>query len=125
MKNWSPISIDELEALISLQLAECSQEERERFSRCSVPLAPAWIDRDGNAEAVFIVARRGDIAMYYEDIEEGFNLSTLHPDGSIAIPGFEQWSLRIALNVLVPPQESGKKSATRGVYERQPAKKME
>ena len=44
-------------------------------------------------ESVFVVARKEDVVVYYEDVEDGFNVSSLAPDGSIASPGYEQWEL--------------------------------
>ena len=42
----------------------------------------------------------GASVVYYEDVEEGFNLSALASDGSISQPGFEQSELRHVLNRL-------------------------
>lgn len=41
--------------------------------------------------------------MYYEDVEEGFNISRLDSSGTIANPGSEQWELRHALHHWLGP----------------------
>jgi hypothetical protein len=100
MDTWRPISELELEELINSQLAECTPSQRELFSQIRVPLRPAPILRFGSTESVFVVALLGSTAVYYEDVEEGFNMSELALDGSILKPGFEQWKLRHVLHRL-------------------------
>lgn len=102
--EWSPISASELDALVELQLSECTLMERELFAQYRIPFRAAAIERSGRFESVFIVAMHRAVAMYFEDVEEGFNLSPLRSDGSIAQPGWQQWSLQEALNNLVLPQ---------------------
>ncbi|WP_282297020.1 hypothetical protein [Stenotrophomonas sp. PS02289] len=97
MDSWQPISAEELEALVVSQLSECSAEQKQFFEQCKVAPFLAKIERLGAVETVFVVARTGNIALYYEDVEEGFNISELRPDGSIANPGWEQWELCHAL----------------------------
>jgi hypothetical protein len=93
MEMWSPVSASELEGIVASQLAECAQEQQLQFAACRVPLRSVPILRNGAFESVFVVAQRGDLVVYYEDIEEGFNISKLAPDGSIAEPGYEDWRL--------------------------------
>jgi hypothetical protein len=97
MDTWQPISTEELDAIIAAQLADCSPEQRQFFDHCKIARHLAKIDRLGTTETVFVVARAGDLVLYYEDVEGGFNISSLRPDGSIASPGYEQWELRHAL----------------------------
>lgn len=97
MRTWQPISTEELDELIAAQLTDCSPEQREFFDRCRVVPHLAKLDRLGEIETVIVVAKAGDLVLYYEDVEEGFNISSLGPDGPIASPGHEQWELRHAL----------------------------
>jgi len=99
---WEPASTASIEALIAEQLTECSPQQRELFARLRVPLRAVPIDRNGHVESVFVVAQSGHCVMYYEDVEEGFSLSSLSPSGSIASPGFEQWRLSHALANFAP-----------------------
>ena len=101
MDTWQPVTAKELDALVTTQLADCSPEQHELFERYKVVPYLVPIDRQGKTEAVFVVAKTGDMVLYYEDVEEGFNISPLSHDGSIATPGYEQWELRHALGHLV------------------------
>ena len=101
MDTWQPVTEKELESLIATQLVYFSPEERQLFeSYKAIPLITA-INRAGSIESVFIVAQFRDLVIYYDDVEEGFNISSLSPDGAIAAPRFEQWELGHALRQLV------------------------
>ena len=67
------------------------------FERYKVVPYLADMDRLGAIETVFVVAKPGGVVLYYEDVEEGFNISSLLADGAIASPGYEQWALRHVL----------------------------
>ncbi|MDR6841758.1 hypothetical protein [Pseudoxanthomonas sacheonensis] len=97
MDTWIPITAQELEALLERELSRCSDEQRQYFTRISTGLREAKIERFGLIENVFVVAQDKGIALYYEDVEEGFNLSPLTMDGAIASPGWEGWELHHAL----------------------------
>ena len=97
MNKWRPISKSELEELIEAQLRECNSEQKVVFEKYRVPLHKARILRSGNAEEVFVVAKNGSEVMYYEDIEQGFNLSPISDSGEILSPGWEQDELKYAL----------------------------
>lgn len=101
MNTWQPITVEELNALIAEQLVDCSADQQEFFERFKVAPYLVPIARLGNTETVFVVAKAGDFVLYYEDVEEGFNISGLSPDGAIATPRCEQWELRRALVNLV------------------------
>ncbi len=96
---WAPITKEKLELLIKEELEECTKAQRKMFVCYRVPLRQVSILRNKKkSEHVFVVAQRGNEVMYYEDVEEGFNLSPLAADGSIKSPGSEQdklsWALR-------------------------------
>ena len=94
MDTWKPISAPELEKLLHRQLADCSAAQVAAFETVRVDPYQVPIVRDGNVEKVFVVAQKGSEVMYYEDVEEGFNISRLTSDGAIAAPGFEQDELK-------------------------------
>ncbi|NIK44720.1 hypothetical protein [Xanthomonas arboricola] len=106
MDTWQPITVEELKALIAEQLIECSTDQHEIFERSKVTPYLASIARLGNTETVFVVAKVGDVILYYEDVEEGFNISRLSPDGAIATPRCEQWELCHALVHLAAAKNS-------------------
>jgi hypothetical protein len=97
METWKPISASELKELLRRQLGECSPEQVATFETVRVEPYQVPIVRNGSVEQVFVVARKGPQVMYYEDVEEGFNISKLTSDGAIAEPGFEQDELKWAL----------------------------
>jgi hypothetical protein len=100
MSGWSPASREQVEALIEEQISSLSTAQLELFSRIRVPLRSVPISRGSSVEFVYVVAQQGNVVVYYEDVEEGFNISELAPDGSIARPGYEQWELSHALSQL-------------------------
>jgi len=97
MDTWQPISAEELEALVARQLSDCSPDIQQLYERFKVVPYRAKIDRLGTTETAFVVAKSGNIALYYEDVEDGFNISELRPDGAISIRACEQWELSHAL----------------------------
>jgi hypothetical protein len=97
METWQPISAEELDALLAAQLADCSVDHQQLFERSRVTPYLVPITRLGKVETVFVVAKAGDFVLYYEDVEDGFNISRLSSDGTIAAPGSEQWELCHAL----------------------------
>lgn len=116
MDRWIPISRDELEELVSAQLTECSPEHAEQFARLRVPFRTASVMRGGVSESVFIVAQHEEMVIYYEDVEDGFNVSEVAPDGSIATSGFEQWTIADAIqHLLAFPYDSIRRGSASSV----------
>ena len=78
-------------------MGECSPEQLAAFEAVRVEPYQVPIARNGGIEQVFVVARNGSKVMYYEDVEEGFNIAQLASDGSISRPGCEQDELKWAI----------------------------
>jgi hypothetical protein len=95
---WKPASRAEVERILSEQLAGCTPEQRAAFERLRVPLREAPIERYGRIDGVFLVARKGNEVMYYEDVEGGFELSPLDAKGRILRKGCNQDPLQAALS---------------------------
>ena len=100
MESWSPATEEDVSSMLEQGLRDCSEELLAFFSRVRVPLRAVPIARFGKIESVYVVAERDGVVIYYEDVEEGFNLSRLSEDGTIATPGWEQWDLCRALRQL-------------------------
>jgi len=98
MNDWKPIAKNELEALIEEQVQECSSNQKEIFNKYRVPLEEHKIIRYGKPEKVFVVARRDNEAMYFEDVEYGFNFSPLDENGTIKEHWCNQDELKYALS---------------------------
>jgi len=98
--NGEPLSRTELDELIARDLSQCSPEQAALFSGIAIvptkwQLSP-WGDQGGGFWAVAVTDGR---VIWYNDIEDGFNVSRFHDDGTI--PADEYWcnqdSLRHAL----------------------------
>jgi hypothetical protein len=87
LDTWKPASAEEVEAIVEEGLKDCTPEKQEIFRRFRVPLRHAPIERYGKLEYVFIVAQRENEALYWEDVEEGFNFSPVDDSGRI----LEHW----------------------------------
>ena len=88
--SWKPMDERELDALVAANLADCPEHERQLFARFRVParkwqLSP-WGDEGGG---FWVVAVHRDRVLWYNDIEEGFNVSKYEVAGQI--PEGEYW----------------------------------
>lgn len=82
--SWAPLSLDELKALLAHELDACSADQRALFERCAIgptkwALHP-WGDEGGG---FWVVAVDGTRVLWFNDIEEGFNVSTFVVAGTI------------------------------------------
>jgi hypothetical protein len=98
--SWRPITRLELETLVEDELTRCSPGQSQFFARYRVPFFEAPIHRSGEAEKVFVVAQLPAGVIYYEDVEDGFEFSSLARDGSIEATGSNQFELRHVLSQL-------------------------
>lgn len=75
---WQPINLPDLQELLENELQACSPTQQEFFEAARLPpakwqLSP-WGDQGGG---FWVVAVHGDRALWYNDIEAGFNVSHL------------------------------------------------
>ena len=99
---WQPIPLSDLEQLIAQQLAACSSETRALYELNAVQkmkwsLSP-WGDAGGG---FWVIAVLGNTALWYNDIEEGFNTSTYVQEGTIENYWCNQDTLHQALLGLI------------------------
>ena len=97
---WHPISESELKELIDRELKSCTAELQSLFARYRVAPYKVPIHRLGNLEEVFVVAELPSGIIYYEDVEEGFELDRLGGDGAIPTQGCNQFELKHLLSQL-------------------------
>lgn len=81
---WKPISEGELRALVSREIVACSAEQQAFFLQARIAyakwrLAP-WGDEGGG---FWVVAVHLDQVLWYNDIEDGFNVSRFETQGEI------------------------------------------
>jgi hypothetical protein len=96
--EWKAATLSQVGDIVKADLAKCDAEQMATFRQCSVEPYYAPIVRYGELGRVVIVARKSDEVMYWEDVEEGFNISPVGQDGVILEPGWKQDELRWALN---------------------------
>lgn len=110
--GWRPATVEEVKKIVQEDLAVCDQEQIAAFERYAIEPYCAPILRYGKEELVVVVARRGNAAIYWEDVEEGFNLSPLASDGRILEHWCNQDRLGIALNAWIEDRTLQGRSGT-------------
>ncbi|MHC5538477.1 hypothetical protein ACYOEI_09630 [Singulisphaera rosea] len=100
MQSWEPIEDDEFSALYEEQYDELNESERRIFDQYKVIPWKAVIRRSDQAgdEFVFVVAQTRGGVLYFDDVEYGFNVSSLDVNKRIAEPGGSQNTLKEAVN---------------------------
>ncbi|HXU61004.1 MAG TPA: hypothetical protein VN962_04840 [Polyangia bacterium] len=82
--DWHSIGLKDLERIIAEELAKATPEEKALFCRTAVPpskwqLSP-WGDEGGG---FWVVAALDDRVLWFNDIEDGFNISRFTSPGQI------------------------------------------
>ena len=85
MDDWQPATIEDVNQIVARDLKDCDSEQLAAFDKYRVTPFPAPIVRYGQMESVVVVARNGDHVIYYEDVEDGFNVSPTSPDKFLSI----------------------------------------
>lgn len=99
MSTWQPITIAELELVVAEQLRACSPSQQMAFASHRVPFYAVPIRRYGSLEYVLVIAEVPGGLLYYEDVEEGFELGALE-DGVLPEAHCQQFELTHALHRL-------------------------
>jgi hypothetical protein len=94
-------SLAELQEMIQADLADASDEERAMFARVVIPpekwRQTPYGDEEGGFWAVAVYENR---VLWYNNIEEGFNVSTFSSHGEI--PEDEYWCNQDRLHWALP-----------------------
>ena len=77
MNDWQPATIEGINEIIATDLKDCDSEQLAAFDKYRVEPFSAPLVRYGQMESVVIVARNGDQVIYYEDVEDGFQVSPI------------------------------------------------
>ena len=96
---WSPITKEELENLMSIDL-----NHNQLFLWNAIKINPEkWIENEKGKEGngFWVVAILGKEVIWYNDIEEGFNISPYSEYGLINDYGCEQDRLDWCLNKII------------------------
>ena len=102
MNAWTPATVDAVREIVEQDLSRCDAVQREVFARYAVAPYAAPIRRYGKMETVVVVARQANEVIYWEDVEEGFNVSPVAPDGRVLNHWCNQDELGVALNRWIP-----------------------
>jgi len=101
VEKWQPTTVEEVKRTVEEDLRECDAEQRAAFKGYAVEPYVAPIVRYGKMESAVVVARRENEVIYWEDIEDGFNISPIGPDGQILEPWCNQDALGLALDAWI------------------------
>jgi hypothetical protein len=101
MEEWQPATVEEVKKIVHEDLRECDAKQVAAFNRYAVEPYVAPIVRHGKVESVVVIARRENEVIYWEDVEDGFNVSPVGPDGRILEHWCNQDELRFALNAWI------------------------
>jgi hypothetical protein len=95
--EWKRTSIEDVKKIVEEGLAESDGQQLATFRQHSVEPYRAAILRYGNLESVVVIAQRANEVIYWEDVEEGFNVSPIS-NGRILEHWCNQDERRHALN---------------------------
>ena len=101
MDDWQPATIEEVNEIVARDLKDCDAEQLAAFAKYRVEPFSAALVRYGQTESVVVVARNGDQVIYWEDVEDGFNVSPIDSDGRVLEHWCNQDELRYALNAWI------------------------
>jgi hypothetical protein len=99
--KWRPANVEEVERIVQQDLLACDAAQVSAFKQYAVTPYHAPITRYGRNESVIVIARREYEAIYWEDVEEGFNISTLGSQGEILEHSCNQDRLGLAVNAWI------------------------
>jgi len=99
--TWQPSTIEEVQRNVERDLKTCDAERDAIFARYAIEPYIASIVRNGANESVVVIARKENEVIYWEDVEEGFNVSPIDSDGLILEHWCNQDELGLALNAWI------------------------
>jgi hypothetical protein len=107
--TWAPIDLAALQEMIQRDLAECSEQQRSFFARVAIqPEKWRQSPQGDDGGGFWAVAVYEDRVLWFNDIEDGFNVSTFTVRGEI--PKGEYWCNQDPLQWALP-RLSGDKSS--------------
>ena len=106
MKEWAPITLEDMLALTRQELALCDETQRRFFAEVHIvperwKLSP-WGDLGNGFWAVAVYRDR---VLWYNDIEHGFNVSRFRDLGRI--PGNQYWCNQDGLGLALTSLRDG------------------
>ena len=104
--DWTPLSRQELDERIAADLADCSDEARSYFQTVAVE-PNKWQQSPYGDEGggFWVIAIDHDRVLWYNDIEDGFNVSRFTSRGTI--PDTEYWCNQDRIGWALPKLRTG------------------
>jgi hypothetical protein len=99
--EWRSATNAEVSEIVREDLVLCDPEQVAAYERYRVDPYRARIIRYGQLESVVVVAQNGSEVIYWEDVEDGFNMSPISSDGQILEHWCNQDELGFALNAWI------------------------
>jgi hypothetical protein len=96
--TWQPASIQAVASIVERDLKGLVEQQLDVFRRFSVEPYRAPISRYGEIESVVVVARHGEKVIYWDDVEEGFDVAMIDDAGRIVPSSASQDPLAVAIN---------------------------
>ena len=99
--KWNPITLSELQEQINNGISKMSSEQHNVWNEISI-VPEKWQENDYGKEGsgFWVVAIDANEIIWYNDIEEGFNVSKFSVTGKIEEYGAEQDELQWTINKL-------------------------
>lgn len=98
--TWQPLTLVEMDALVAEQLGNCTPDQQAVFAARRVAFHTVPLHRLGEVEPVWVVAHLVEGWLYYEDVEEGFEVGVPGEDGALPEAGCDQLELTHVLHRL-------------------------
>jgi hypothetical protein len=107
--DWRPLTRDELHSVLERELPGCSDEQRDYFKTVAFePMKWRQSPYGDEGGGFWAIAADNHRVLWYNDIEDGFNVSSFTEWGTI--PANEYWcnqdELKFALRALMGAQIS-------------------
>ncbi|MGJ3243263.1 MAG: hypothetical protein ACFE0O_09960 [Opitutales bacterium] len=98
--KWTPITFEEFSKLFESEKKSLNGTLARLLDYVSVPVCSEKIERYNRIENVWVMAESGGLVLFYDDVEDGFEIGEKNEDGIITCEYANQWTLEMALNNL-------------------------
>ena len=105
MSEWSPTTIEAVEAILADEVRNLHPEHARRFLPMRVPARRVSVSSAPYGSVVVVAEHEGKV-LYWSDIEEGWELEAPTAEGGIAMRGYNQFELSHILHQLFGSPES-------------------
>ena len=72
--NWTPITFEEFSEIYEREKKSLNTTLTQLLNYISIPIVPQKIERYNAIENVWVMAESNDLVLFYDDVEEGFEI---------------------------------------------------